>query len=89
MNNATEVAVPKRGRGKAIHLSRAERQAEFAAAADEARLSIPTAAVVIGRGESTVWALIAAGQLAAERISTRCTRVRAGELRRFLNAQAA
>lgn len=57
----------------------------LAAATDpDALLNMRTASALSGLSESSLYRHAAADRLALVRIGARCTRVRAGELRRFL-----
>lgn len=52
----------------------------------DALLNMRTASALSGLSESSLYRHAAAARLALVRIGARCTRVRAGELRRFLAA---
>jgi hypothetical protein len=57
----------------------------LAAAADpDALLNMRTASALSGLSESSLYRHAAAARLVLVRVGARCTRVRAGELRRFL-----
>lgn len=52
----------------------------------DALLNLRTASALSGLSESSLYRAEAAGRLKLLRLSARCTRVRAGELRRFLTS---
>lgn len=52
----------------------------------DALLNLRSASALAGLSESSLYRAAAAGRLKLLRLSARCTRVRAGELRRFLTS---
>ncbi len=52
----------------------------------DALLKIPTVCDLSGLGKTSLYARIKAGELHVVRLGTRCTRVRASEAQRFLQA---
>ena len=67
--------------------TRASSQPLEAAQDDDALLKIRTVGVLAGLSDSSVYRAIAAGELTAIRRGKRCTRIRAGQARAWLNAQ--
>lgn len=60
-----------------------------AAQDDDALLKIQTFGALAGLSDSSVFRLLAAGELTAIKRGKRCTRIRAGQARAWLNAQGA
>lgn len=69
--------------------ARAGAQPLEAAQDDDALLKISTFGALAGLSDSSVYRLIAAGELTAIKRGKRCTRLRAGQARAWLNAQGA
>lgn len=72
--------------GKA-HADRAHLIAGFDTLPDTALVDVPTSAAVMGKGESSFWQAVKdkkPGHPQVIKLSTRCARVRVGEIRRYL-----